>query len=84
MKTLKRSIRDLSAVLVAVVLLFGATQAIASAEGAWDPYCPGVCPPLTPGVDGTCWELCESIPPYVGDDCEDFPNGDCCCFEFER
>ena len=78
MKTLKRGFRGVSAVLVAVVLLFGATQAFASTDGALYQYCPGTCPPLEGGVGKSCWDLCV-LHDYVGGDCD--PAGDCCCFE---
>ena len=80
MKTLKRGIRGLSAVLVAVVLLFGATQAFASADGGRYQFCPGTCPPLVGGMGESCWQLCEFYE-YYGGDCEPFPDGDCCCVE---
>ena len=77
MKTVKRGVHGLFAVLVAVVLLFGANQAFASTDGAVLLYCPGDCPPLTGGMFGTCWQTCEEDD-YVGGDCI---GGDCCCFE---
>ena len=78
MKTLKRSIRGLSAMFVAGVLLFGATQAFASVDGGRMEYCPGTCPPLTPHMYGTCWDLCYNPPYTFGGDCD--AGGDCCCF----
>lgn len=77
MKTLQRSAHSLFSVLVAVVLTFGASQALAALDSYWDPFCPGTCPPETPGPSGSCWQLCLEYE-YVGGDC--LPNGDCCCF----
>jgi len=78
MKTVKRSARWLVSVLVAVVLTFGASQALSAADSFWDPFCPGTCPPETGGVNGSCWDLCVTYD-YIGGDCD--PSGECCCFE---
>ena len=77
MKTLKRSVRGVSAVVVAVVLLFGASQAFASADGGREEFCPGTCPPYVGGFGNSCWNYCDSFEGYVGGDCD--PIGQCCC-----
>jgi hypothetical protein len=75
MKTVKRGVHGLFALLVAAVLLFGANQALASNDGAAFQYCPGTCPPETPS---SCWDLCVEHE-YFGGDCD--PLGDCCCVD---
>ncbi len=77
-KMLQRVVGAVGAVLVLGVLTFGATQAFASTGSAAARFCVGTCPPLTPGVFGTCWFACAAVPGYVGGDCG--PSGQCCCF----
>lgn len=76
MNTVKRGVHWVFTILVAVALTFGATQAFASTDVQ---FCPGSCPPLEGGVNGSCWQYCEGFTGYVGGDCH--KSGLCCCFE---
>lgn len=75
-KMLRRVAGAIGTLIVAGMLTFGATQALASTGMS---FLSGMCPPLEPGFENSCWNHCISDhPPAVGGDCD--PGGSCECF----
>ncbi len=64
--------------IVAGMLTFGTTQALASPEMS---FFGETCPPLEGGFENSCWQHCVKVHSAVGGDCEPGPPPtDCSCF----